>query len=198
MNKSYLIGILFALAVGGVAGYVGAGLQYSAQMNKIKAAFPAQLAMTSVFGTIQGISGSVITIQTPPSPNLFQDLPATRKVTVTSTTKIVKTTSKDPTVFQQEMADYQKTMQKAVPSSGTSTAPSAMKLPTPPIPVTETEVKLSDLKVSDMISVDAGKDITTQTNFEAVKITVSSAPAAPTGTAPVVNTPPPPLPTPAR
>ena len=200
MNKSYTIGILFALAVGMVGGYVGAGYQYSAQMNKIKAAFPTQPTMSFVSGTIQSISGSVITIQTPSAMNPFEDLPTVRKVTVTSKTVIVKTTSKDPAVFQQEIADFQKAMQKNLPGSGTSTASVATKLPTPPMPSTETEVKIADLKVGDMISVDAGKDVKTQTSFEAVKITVTGVgagmplPLSPgaTGAAPVVNTPPPP------
>lgn len=203
MNKNItLIGMAVALVAGGVAGYYGASYQYSGILNKAKAAFPSQPTMPFVSGTVQSISGNVITIKSNTAMNPFENLPEIRKVTVTSTTKIVKNSPKDPAVFQQEMADYQKSMQRAIPSKTSTSSPVAAPsvvtpptLTTPPTPMNETVLKISDLKAGDMIMVDAGKDVKTLVSFDAVKISVvGSAPvmpaALPAGANGAVNTPP--------
>lgn len=181
MNKNItLIGMGVALVAGGVVGYYGASYQYSGILNKAKAAFPSQPTMMSVSGTIQSVSGKVITVKTNAMMNPFESLPEVRKVTVTDTTKIVKISTKDPSVYQAELEAYQKSMQKAVsPKTGTSSPVTAPSLGVPPTPMKETVLKLSDLKAGDMIMVDAGKDVKTQTSFDAVRIIV-------TGTAPAI------------
>ena len=179
MNNNTILGIIVAAVIGAAAGYAGAVYQYSAQINKVKSAFPMQTSVTSVAGTIQSISGNTITILSSPSGNPFENLPTTRTVTVTSATKIVKSTLKDPAVFQQEMAAYQKAVQKVIQKEVSSTT-----LPTMPTPAAETTLDISKLKVGDMVSVDAGKDVATATSFDAVVITVTAeAFAVPGGTA---------------
>jgi len=165
MNKNTILVIVGALLVGGAVGYIGAGYQYAAQIDKAKALFPTQTTMMSVSGTIQSIAGNTITMQSS-SLNPFEKVPAVRKITVTSETKILKTEPKDPRVFQKEMDAFQKAVQKV------STSTEATSLPTPPQPVTETPLKLSDLKVGDMITASAAADIKTQASFNAVTITV--------------------------
>jgi len=180
MNKNItLIGMTVALVAGGVAGYYGASYQYSSILTKAKAAFPTQSTMSAVFGTVKSVSGNTVTIQTQPSMNPFENLPAVRTVTVTSTTKIVKNEQKDPQVFQQEMIAYQKAMQKSASTSGTSTPASVGQPATSPMPFVETVVNIADLKVGDMVSVDAGKDVKTAASFDAVKITVNESIGAP-------------------
>jgi len=197
-----------SLLVGGTIGYVSAGYQYAAKLAKIQSAFPSPAIMTSVVGTIQGVSGNTITLKSS-SMDPFENIPTVRTITVTNATKIVKNESKDMKVFAQEMDVYQKSVLKPV-SASASTSPAAAGMITPPLPFTEATVSISDLKVGDMITVDAGKDVKTQASFEAVKIslmtTAPSAAAIPTGaaptaavpsarpagmTAPIVNTPPP-------
>lgn len=197
MNKNItLIGMAVALVAGGVAGYYGASYQYSGTLTKAKAAFPTQPTMQMVSGTVKSVSGNTVTIQTQPSMNPFENLPAVRTVTVTSTTKIVKNEQKDTAVFQQEMADFQKAMQKSVPVPGSTSTP-AMNLPTPPTPFNETVLKVSDIKVGDMVSVDAGKDVKTAASFDAVKITVNGSIGAPGigGVPPPLGAGAPPVPT---
>lgn len=207
MNKNTtILGITLTLVAGLAIGYFGAGYQYSAQLDKAKKMFPTQAAMLSVSGTIKSVSGNTITLQTAPSTNPFEDLPTAREVKVISATKIVKSEMKESKIYQQEMADYQKAIQsaqKAASAGGSSTTPAATNLPVPPQTFKETVLKISDLKVGDVIFVDAGKDIKTQTSFEAVKITLSGTGAAAAftpadvnisggankGTAPIVNTP---------
>ena len=193
MNKNYIvIGMVLALVAGMAIGYAGAGSQYSAQLDKAKKAFPSTPTMMSLSGTVKSISGDTIALQTSPSANPFENLPAVREVRVTSATKIIKNVPKDPTAFQKEMADYQAAFQKSMGAK-----PAALtNLPIPPQSFNETALQISDLKAGDMIAVDAGKDVKTVTSFDAVKITVSeaAAPAAagvPGGVAPIVNTPPP-------
>lgn len=188
MNKSIIAGVtVVALIVGGVVGYLGAGSQYSAQLDKAKKAFPTLPATQTIFGTIKSISGNVITLQTQSAVNPFENIPEVRTVTVTSATKIVKNERKDLNVLQQEMADYQKALKstsRTVPVAG-STTPAIANMTIPPMPFTQTEIKLSDLKVGDMVSVDADKDIKTEASFEVVKIVIEGTP---------VIGPPPPLP----
>lgn len=207
-----------ALVAGGVIGYFGASYQYSSILSKARAAFPSQPTMMSVSGTVQSISGNTITMKSTVAMNPFENLPEIRMVTVTDTTKIVKLSSKDQQVFQAEMDAYQKSISKT--ASKTSTSSSAVTTPlAPPSPMKETVVKLSDLKAGDMIVAEAREDVKMQASFEAVRIMVTwTAPAAmttptaaaaagavnnvppptgtaPAGTAPIVNTPPPPAPT---
>lgn len=188
-----------ALAVGGVLGYAGASYQYSTQLDKAKAVFPSLPTMTIVSGSITSVSGNTITLQTQPSANPFENLPVVRRVTVTSATKIIKSAPKDPIAFQREMDAFLKASQKTTATSG-APAPIAAALSVPPRPTTETELKVSDLKAGDIISVDAGKDVKTQASFDAVTILFSGSAslAAPSGISPgvsaSVNNPPPALP----
>jgi hypothetical protein len=183
-------GIVIAMIIGGAAGYAGASYQYSAelanysaQIEKAKSAFervfPVQPTMLSVGGMIKNISGNTITLQASPSINPFDDLPAVRTVTVTSATKLVKNEQKDPKVLQQEFADFQKAMQRSVPGPGSS-VPATLP-PTPLKPFNETDIKISDLKTGDNISVEAASDIKTAASFEAVKIVLISTSSVPAG-----------------
>lgn len=179
------MGMALALVAGGVVGYISAGYQYSAQLNKVKSMFPATTAISFVSGTVKSVSGNVITMQTPSSGNPFEDLPTVRQVTVTSGTKIVRNEPKDPKVYQKEVAAYQAAVQKMKPIQTAATTPAM------PQPFTETALKISDLKAGDVLMVDAGKDIKTRTSFDAVKITVGGSGTAgvPGGVAPIVNIP---------
>ncbi|MFA5842006.1 MAG: hypothetical protein WC835_03560 [Candidatus Paceibacterota bacterium] len=203
MQKNNLALVIAALVVGGIIGYAGAGLQYSAQLDKVKKMFPAQPDIRSVSGTIAGISGNTITLKTVASINPFENSPDTREVTVTNGTKIIRSEPKTPEAFREEMSAYQKALKKTFPAPGATTT-TAAKMPTSPMPFNEIAIQISDLKAGDMITVESGKDIKTAPDFEAVKITLGGtaaggdtkvpgvadiAPSNP-GTAPIVNTPP--------
>lgn len=220
-NQVVIIGMALALVAGGVVGYTVAGLQYSAQLEKAKKFFPVMSEMRSVSGTVTKVSGNVVTISTPPSNNPFEDVPTTRDVVVTAATKVIKNVQKDQKVYQEEMTAYQAALQKAQkaapaagPAAGASPASAAVAFPVPPMPFDEKELKVSDIKTGDMISVEAAQNIKTQTRFEATRITVNQTPAGAVGpagaagpagvpaaatgaavsapgSAPIVNTPPP-------
>lgn len=194
MNKNNITLIaVSALVIGGLIGYGVAAYQYSAQLSKVKTLFPSvQGPVLSVGGMIKSISNNVITIETPKSANPFEDTPTVREITVMSATSIVKRELKDPKAFQQEMDAFQKAAQKIVPvTAGTTSTPAASaNVPTPPVPFKEIKLDISDLKVGDTVSVEAGKDIKMATSFETTKIILLSE-AVPAGSAPTVNTPPP-------
>ena len=181
MNKNTLISILVAIGVGGAAGYAVASYQYAAKLNTIREAFPAPAELTSIVGTIQSVSGDIITLKSVPSMNPLEELPAVSTITVTSATTIEKLEPKAMNVLAQQMDAYQKAIQKSEPA-GTSTASAINGVLTPPLPFLETPLALADLKAGDMITVEAGKDIKMETSFEAVKISV-------TGSAPVLTAP---------
>ena len=173
MNKrNAILGIVTAIVVGAILGYAGGSHQYAAQLDTARKALPVQATMSSVLGKITGISGNIITITQPilnPPVDPFEDLPAVRHVTVTSATNIVKDVVVDPSVFQQEMTAYQAAIQKIREKGPTA----GVDVPAQPIPVIQTTLTLSDLKVGDMITVDAGTDVKTITSFDAVTITVN-------------------------
>lgn len=184
MNKIVtVLAIVVALIVGGAVGYLSAGSQYSAllakdaaMLDKAKLAFPTPPTMLSLSGTIKSISGNTLTIESSASGNPFDDLPTIRQVTLTGATKIVSSKLKDLQIFSQEMSDYQKAIQKAAPGVGSTTTPVAVGFSTPPVPFSETEMQISDLKAGDVITVEAGKDIKMATSFDAVKVTLSVVP----------------------
>lgn len=174
--RKIIIGFTLAIVIGGAIGYTVAGYQYSAKLNKIKAAFPELPMMISVTGIVQSVSGNAITLQTGPSANPFEDLPTVRTVTITSSTKIVKVMPKDPKIYQAELDTYQKALQESTPAVGTSSP--AVNLLIPPTPMNETTLKLSDLKAGDAITVDADKDVKTLVKFDAVKIILTGMTSA--------------------
>ncbi|MCX6702518.1 MAG: hypothetical protein NTW60_01450 [Candidatus Wolfebacteria bacterium] len=202
MNKSttliiLAVSLIISLAIGFGSGYlVGqktTASNYQAQIEKAKKFFPLIPDVRSVSGVVKKISGNVVTIEMPASANPFEDLPTTREVAITDKTKIVKSEPKDTRAYQEEIAVYQEALKKvqrqtAPASTGTApTTPAAMaNMPVPPMPFSEKDVKLSDLKEGMQISVQAGENIKTATKFEAVKITISSiaAPAVAPSVAP--------------
>ena len=161
VTKSSLISILAASLVGGAVGY-----RYFAHFNTAPA-FPTQMTTASVSaGTIQSISGNIITMQTSSSESPFVTTPTLRKITVTTATKILESKRIDPGVYRQEMAAYGNAFQKAA-ASPTTVAPPAM-----PVPVIQTALTLPELKAGDMILVGADKDVLTSISFVARTITV--------------------------
>ena len=147
-----------------------------AKLEKAKTMFPSMLEMKSVSGKIKEIKEKTVILEAI-GINPLEDSPATREITVGENTKIVKSESKDQTAFQKEMEEYQKTI-----SIQTD------KPQTPPIPFSEKEVSLADLKVGDQVLIEASENIKDKTSFEAVKITLQIMPAIPTPTSAVPPT----------
>jgi len=115
----------------------------------------------AVTGTITSVSGSRIALRVQ-SVNPFEDQNLlNRAITITSDTKIVKLSQKDPIKFQSEMNAFLKASQSA-------SNPSL----TPPAPYTSTSITGADLKVGDTISVTAGDNIKSSKEFSATEIQV--------------------------
>ena len=136
------------------------------KLEKVKKYFPSVSEMKSVYGTVKDINGNVSKIETGESSNPFEELPTIREVTVTHSTKIVKQEQKSPAEFQKEMEAFQKKMQQNL--NGT------ISDAVPPATFTEKEIKASDIKVNDMITVESSTNIKTSAEIEAAKIIVSS------------------------
>ena len=161
----------------------------SAQIENAKKFFPTVNDMRSLSGTVKKISGNIITLESAPSPNPFEEIPATRQITVTSNTKILKTEPKSAEQFDKEIAELKKSMSQQSDSQA-----AAIIAPTPFI---EKELKVTDLKVGDMISVTASENIKTLAKFDAVQITMQGAAVPmPTGSSVPSSSPAPILPTP--
>lgn len=186
------ITILLVLIIGIAVGFVGGRYYKSksssnkiadsgceAKLEKAKTMFPSMLEMKSVSGKIKEIKEKTIVLEAI-GINPLEDLPVTREITIGENTKIVKSESKDQAAFQKEMEEYQKII-----STQTD------KPQSPPIPFSEKEVSLVDLKIGDQVLIEASENIKDKTSFEAVKITLQIMPAVPTSTSavPPTNTP---------
>jgi hypothetical protein len=137
------------------------------QIERAKKFFPSSPEIRVLSGAIQEIKNNTIFLKSGASLNPFEELPEVREVIVTENTKIIRQKPKDSELLQKETADYQKAFEKAQKESSATTI-----FPTPPMPFTEEEIKIADLKVGDQITVEANENIKTKTSFEASRIIV--------------------------
>lgn len=129
---------------------------------------PTAPELLGLTGTVKEISGATITLDISAMPNIGGG-PSTRQVEVTASTTLTKQTTKDPAQFQAELAAYQKKSSSLKPGSPSLSIPS---------PTEQTAIKISDIKVGDMLSVNADHDIKTAASFEAMQIIVMPAVSA--------------------
>ncbi|KKU94153.1 MAG: hypothetical protein UY26_C0003G0304 [Candidatus Jorgensenbacteria bacterium GW2011_GWA1_48_13] len=207
MQKPILIiavAAVLGLAGGFALGFGIADIRYQGTLDRARSFFPLVPEMRSVSGSIKKVQGSVLTIETPPSANPFEELPTVREIVVGDATKIVKNEPKDPEEFQKEMEAYNKAFAEAQrKAAATGSAPGALLPPAvatlPPLPTsfTEKEIGLADLKTGDQISAEADKNIKTDKRFEATRIVVqgTTAPGGPATITPATLTSPPTPPT---
>lgn len=165
MRTILISSILLSLVVG-----FGGGWWYGLvdAEKKINASLPEisrNLPMQNFYAPIKEIKGDAILIEGPKSPNPLENLPEIREVVIGSDTKIIRKTQKDSAVFAAENAKFQEELQNVDPSDPTP--------PVAPLLYTDEELKLSDLKVGDVVSVVAAKDVRTEKRFVAVSITLN-------------------------
>lgn len=172
IKKQFLIVTAGALIIGffgGISfgslflGQSGGGLS-RAQVEKVKKFFPVIEEMRSFYGTVNKIDNNTITLEIPESSNPFDEWPTSRRVTVANTTKIVRVSQKTVKEFQKEMEAYS-------PKVGGD--PLKYTQVPPPNLNKEEIIKLSDIKVGDIISVEADHNIKNETQFTATKISIS-------------------------
>lgn len=178
MKKTIIISII-AVSIGLCAGYF---LGYLNGGSAIKASYASKIAavnkffpqipneVTSISGKIEKINGQTITITANPiSQNPFIDIsfPQTRVVNVTSATQLTRIVPKDPATFQKEMTAFQNAIQEPRSATGTS-----QKSLNPPSSFVENNIKLSDIKIGNIVSITAASNILSVSNFSATKIQV--------------------------
>lgn len=132
----------------------------------------------TLFGTITQISENHLVMRADPTVinPLAMQAPESRIVTVTPETKIIRQTPKAREQLLAEEKKWQNEMNNLKPED-------AALPPPPPSPYIEEEIKLSDLKTGDKISVTSGQNIKFATTIEAAQIIF---------TPPVINELPPP------
>lgn len=155
------------LPLGVILGFLAGWLVFSVQnvalqkqITAVKKFFPSGSGMIAVNGTITDVSGNTITVRSHDLPrDPFEQLPTTRKVHITDTTKITVELVKTPAQLQSEAL----TSQKA-----------------PPVPFVVRSGTMSDLTVNALVNVQAASNIATSTDFDAVSISVQEVPTAST------------------
>lgn len=171
MNKFTPI-IIITLAAGIIFGYMWGHYQsaasYAPQIEAVNKMLPSATHATSVEGRVKQINPDSIVLEgvaVSVSPFAAGNYPMTRQVAVTSSTKIIRVTSKDPLQFQKEMVAYQNSLQNK--NQGSS-------MLTPPSPFDETTIQLSDIKVGDSVSATAANDIINASSFDAIQLQVNA------------------------
>lgn len=178
MKKIYLVETIIITALfAGALGYAAGISNKKQNANLVQPRIPAAEMPDSnfLFGTVDGVNGSVITLNTPSG----DDAPQARQVTVTSGTKIIRFENKPAEIIKKEQAEYAKKMASYKPTSDT---------PPPPSPhlYVEKEVTISDINPGDKLSVEAKEMLRLKKEFNAVKISLqSNQPPATTAPIPV-------------
>ena len=136
----------------------------------------------SISGTVQKIDGNKIIIKALLIDPLADQNLETRIIDVDSNTKIVINTQKDSAQFQKEMQAFQESMKNQASVDQTTPREPIM----PPTPFEQKEIKVSDLKENQQISVTANDVIGDKNEFAAAMITAQENSVVP---APVQPTP---------
>lgn len=120
----------------------------------------------TVTGKIIAISGNTISMtadQVVANP-LADQAPTERTVTIPAGTKIIKSTAKTREQLSAEMTAYEKSLAELKPDT---------ERPSPPLPYAEQEIKLTDLKAGDTISVTSDQNIKFATEIVAKEIKIN-------------------------
>ncbi len=172
--SSVIVALIVGLVGGYFWGYARGGMavtaSYAPKIVEVSKLFPpAPTSMLSLSGQVKSINGSVVTLDVgslTPDPFAVENFPEVREVTVANAAKITKMVQKDPAELQQEVEAYTK---QAVNVSATAgvvpVGPSEG-----PVPFTEKNISLSDIKMGDMVIVTAGSDIMSAPSFTATAI----------------------------
>lgn len=118
--------------------------------------------VTSITGTVESISGGLVTIKITPLEPLADPLLDERVVTVSLNTNINRSVQKNPTEYQKEMEVFMKNIQQM---SKTSTG-----IINPPSMFTKQSVQISDIKVGANITITASENIKNLKNFTATEV----------------------------
>jgi len=133
---------------------------------------PASAGETlSLSGVLESVDGSTVRLSTDPrSPDpLGPDLPATRIVTITDTTRIVVVTPKSPALLESELSAYRAALQGLAEEDGNA-SPEVMGEPSPYV---EEEVGLEALEPGIALDVVSDHDILSEETFVATEIRIT-------------------------
>ena len=164
-NKTIIVVfVVLVVIIAGGAGVLGAYFYTSSQTSLATRTpvpanpTPAPVIVHTIVGTVVSVKGDMLILK-PENQTI-----ANRTIFITSSTKITKTSIKNPKVFQTKMNAFikaQKDGSKAIPPKPT---------------VVTTTLKASDLSEGEHISVSSTKDINGVLSFTADKIQVYENP----------------------
>lgn len=138
------------------------------QVEQAKKFFPPPSQdVRSIFGTVREVRGDTIAVEIT-LMNPFDESQQNRTVKIESETKIFRSERKDPTMYQREIAEFQKNIQAQLNKS------SSVRL-TPPNEFTQESAKISDVAVGQQVSVAASENIRDKESFTAKTIIILPA-----------------------
>ncbi len=143
-----------------------------AKLEKSGLLRPEPEEIFTISGKISAVAQNKITIKADPTVAnpLAEQAPEERTITVSENTKILKQTNKAPDEFAAEFEKYRQSTGNLAPNETP---------PAPPQAFTTEELKLSDLKAGDIISVTSDANIKMTAQFEAKEIRLTITPERP-------------------
>ena len=132
----------------------------------------------TISGKISAVAQNKITLKADPTVTnpLAEQAPEERTITISQQTKIIKQTNKAPDEFAAEFEKYRQDTANLQPGETP---------PEPPTAFTTEELKLSDLKNGDNISITSEQNIKIAAQFEAKEIRLTVSPTLPVRPAPL-------------
>lgn len=151
-------------------GYAAARNELGKQTDASKVTLPPLPAViTSISGTIESTGATSFKIKSPAPGPLQENWVVDREVTVSSSTRFVVLTSKDPEKLREENEAFLAAQEK-------SPSPDQR----PPVPFTEVVITYAELKPGDFVTVFADKNIKSEAAFTATKVVVGAKETPPT------------------
>jgi len=144
---------------------------------------PAKMEIKNVNGTIQKIEGDKLTVKVNIPGSLANQDFDIRTIIIDANTKISLYIQKDQAQFEKEMQAFKEKMRQPQPQTDPSKAPEPIA---PPAPFEIKELKASDLKENQQVSITASENVRDKKEFTAVQIDMYESDATPDISAPAV------------
>ena len=146
----------------------------------------------NVSGIVQSVRSGGITVKIRPIEPLADPSLDVRTVTFDANTKFYLIKQKDPVVYQKEMTEFSRAMQRMSAQPGKLTPMSTSTLMiAPPQPFDQIAATAADIKEGQQISVVAASNIRDAKEFVAMEVTVQEAVAQGGAPAGIASPPPP-------
>lgn len=146
-------------------------------------AMPMIADVMNISGEVTEVKSDGVTVKIRPLEPLADPALDIRTVTFDANTKFIRMVQKDPVQYQKEVQAYNLKMQQSAGKAPVA----AVNLGVPPQMFEQTDVKSSDIKKGDQVTISATQNIKDAKTFVAATVTLQTPPAAVAAPAPTAK-----------